>query len=91
MDKAIQAYTNICEKQTIQRLIVFYKYILVGLLVVLCVSLVIYIQIRKKQVYKILTLQQQIYSLDNLRNVKNEVKEFILRDFEIAKKIAILR
>lgn len=91
LDKAIQAYTNICEKQTIHRQIAIYKYILVGLLVVLCVSLVIYIQIRKKQVYKILALQQQINSLDNLRNVKNEVKEFILRDFEIAKKIAILR
>ena len=91
LDKAIQAYTNFCEKQTIHRQIAIYKYILVGLLVVLCVSLVIYIQLRKKQVYKILALQQQINSLDNLRNVKNEVKEFILRDFEIAKKIAILR
>ena len=91
LDKAIQAYTNICEKQSIYRQIAIYKYILIGLLLVLCVSLVIYIQLRRRQVYKILALQQQINSLDNLRNVKNEVKEFILRDFEIAKKIAILR
>lgn len=85
LDKAIQAYTNICEKQSIHKQIAIYKCILIGLLLVLCVSLVIYIQIRKKQVYKILALQQQINSLDNLRNVKNEVKEFILRDFEIVK------
>ena len=51
----------------------------------------IYIRIRKKQVYKILALQQQIDSLENLRNMKDEVKTFILRDFEIAKKIAMLR
>lgn len=50
-----------------------------------------YIRIRKKQVYKILALQRQIDSLENLRNIKDEVKGFIMRDFEIAKKIAILR
>mgnify|MGYP006962770811 FL=1 len=50
LDKAIQAYTNICEKQSIYRQIAIYKYILIGLLLVLCVSLVIYIQLRRKQV-----------------------------------------
>ena len=50
-----------------------------------------YIRIRKKQVYKILALQRQIDSLENLRNIKDEVKGFIMRDFEIAKKIAVLR
>ena len=29
--------------------------------------------------------------MKNLRNVKDEIKNFILRDFEIAKKIAMLR
>ena len=46
---------------------------------------------RKKQVYRILALQQQIDSLENLQNMKDEMKGFIQRDFEIAKKIAMLR
>ena len=68
-----------------------YRYVLISFLIIVCISLIVYIRIRKKQVYKILFLQRQIDSLENLRNMKDEVKGFIMRDFEIAKKIAILR
>lgn len=91
LDEAIQAYTHIQEKRMYHKQIALYRYILIGFLLTLCVSLMVYIRIRKKQVYKILALQQQIDSLENLRNMKDEVKSFILRDFEIAKKIAMLR
>lgn len=91
LDEAIQVYTHIYEKRKYHKQIALYRYILTGFLFTLCISLIIYIRIRKKQVYKILALQQQIDSLENLRNMKDEVRTFILRDFEIAKKIAMLR
>lgn len=91
LDEAIQAYTHIHEKRIYHKQIALYRYILIGFLLTLCISLIIYIRIRKKQVYKILALQRQIDSLEKLRNTKDEVKTFILRDFEIAKKIAMLR
>lgn len=91
LDGAIQTYTHIHEKRRYHQQLAMYRYVLVGFLLTLCVSLFIYIRIRKKQLYKILALQQQIDSLENLRNMKDEVRNFILRDFEIAKKIALLR
>lgn len=91
LDEAIQVYTRIHEKRMFNKQIATYRYILTGFLLIVCISLIVYIRIRKKQVYKILALQRQIDSLENLRNIKDEVKCFIMRDFEIAKKIAILR
>ena len=91
LDEAIQVYTRIHEKRIFNKQIATYRYILTGFFLIVCISLIVYIRIRKKQVYKILALQRQIDSLENLRNIKDEVKGFIMRDFEIAKKIAILR
>lgn len=91
LDEAIQIYTRIHEKRTFNKQIAIYRYILIGFLLILCITLIVYIRIRKKQVATILSLQQQIDSLENLRNIKDEVKSYIMRDFEIAKKIAILR
>ena len=91
LDEAIQSYTRIHEKRMFNKQIATYRYILIGFLLIVCIWLIVYIRIRKKQVYKILALQRQIDSLENLRNIKDEVKGFIMRDFEIAKKIAILR
>lgn len=91
LDEAIQAYTRICEKRMFLKQISIYRYSLMGFLLIACISLIVYIRIRKKQVLKILSLQQQIESLENLRNIKDEMKGFIMRDFEIAKKIAMLR
>mgnify|MGYP000002032426 CR=1 FL=1 len=91
LDEAIQVYTRIHEKRMFNKQIATYRYILTGFLLIVCISQIVYIRIRKKQVYKILALQRQIDSLENLRNMKDEVKGFIMRDFEIAKKIAILR
>ncbi|MCE8744569.1 LuxR family transcriptional regulator [Bacteroides fragilis] len=91
LDEAIQSYTRIHEKRMFNKQIATYRYILTGFLLIICIWLIVYIRIRKKQVYKILALQRQIDSLENLRNIKDEVKGFIMRDFEIAKKIAVLR
>ena len=91
LDEAIQTYTQINEKRMHHKQIAVYRYVLIGFLLIVCIFLLIYIKIRKKQFYKILSLQQQINSLENLRNMKDEVKDFILRDFEIAKKISVLR
>lgn len=38
-----------------------------------------------------MALQQQIQTLEGLKSIKNEAKAFILRDFEVAKQIAMLR
>lgn len=91
LNEAIQSYTRIHEKRIFNKQIAAYRYVLISFLLIVCISLIVYIRIRKKQVYKILALQRQIDSLENLRNMKDEVKGFIMRDFEIAKKIAILR
>lgn len=91
LDEAIQVYTRIHEKRMFNKQIATYRYIITGFLLIVCISLIVYIKIRKKQIYKILALQRQIDSLENLRNIKDDVKGFIMRDFEIAKKIAILR
>lgn len=91
LDEAIQSYTRIQEKRIFNKQIATYRYVLISFLMIVCISLIVYIRIRKKQVYRILVLQRQIDSLENLRNMKDEVKGFIMRDFEIAKKIAILR
>lgn len=91
LDEAIQSYTRIQEKRIFNKQIATYRYVLISFLIIVCISLIVYIRIRKKQVYRILVLQRQINSLENLRNMKDEVKGFIMRDFEIAKKIAILR
>ena len=91
LDEAIQSYTRIHEKRMYNKQIATYRYVLTGFLLIVCISLIVYIRIRKKQVYKILALQRQIDSLENLQNIKDEVKGFIMRDFEVAKKIAILR
>ena len=88
MNEAIQAYTNIQEKKAFHKRLSLYRYGVTGLLLALCVGLAIHIRRRKKQVYEVLALQKQINTLENLRNVKDEIKNFILRDFEIAKKIA---
>lgn len=91
LDEAIQSYTRIQEKRIFNKQIATYRYVLISFLIIVCISLIVYIRIRKKQVYRILVLQRQIDSLENLRNMKDEVKGFIMRDFEIAKKIAVLR
>lgn len=91
LNEAIQAYTNIQEKKAFHKRLSLYRYGVTGLLLALCVGLAIHIRRRKKQVYEVLALQKQINTLENLRNVKDEIKNFILRDFEIAKKIAMLR
>ena len=38
-----------------------------------------------------MALHQQIETLEGLNNIKDEAKMFILRDFEVAKQIAMLR
>lgn len=91
IDKAIQVYTRINEKRIFNKQIATYRYILTGFLLMVCIWLIVYIRIRKKQVYRILVLQRQIDSLENLQNIKDKVKSFIMKDFEIAKKIAILK
>lgn len=88
LDEAIQGYTRIHEKRVFDKQIATYRYVLIGFLLIASLSLIVY---RKKQVYEILALQRQIDSLENLRNMKDEVKGFIMRDIEIAKKIAILK
>ena len=55
------------------------------------IGFIIHIKKKKKQLLQIFALQQQIDSLEQLRNIKDEVRNFIFRDFEIAKKIAMLR
>lgn len=91
LDEVIQAYKHVYEKRLYEKRIAIYKYCLAGLLIILGIWGIIYINRKKKRAYQLLALQQQIQALENLESIKNEVKSFILRDFEIAKQIAMLR
>lgn len=91
LDQTIQSYSHIHEKRIYDKKITTYKYCVTGLLFILGISAVIYINRKKKRAYKLLALQQQIQGLENLESIKDEAKSFILRDFEIAKQIAMLR
>lgn len=91
LDEAIQAYSYICEKKNYEKKISVYKYGLLGLLFILSTALLIYINKKKKQAYRLVALQQQIQALESLKSIKDEARAFVLRDFEIAKKIAMLR
>ena len=91
LDQTIQSYSHIHEKKKYDEKITIYKYCVAGLLLILGIWAVIYINRKKKRAYKLLALQQQIQGLENLESIKDEAKSFILRDFEIAKQIAMLR
>lgn len=91
LDEAIQKYAQMREQQKHDRQIHIYQRVL--LVVLLClVFLILYNQYRKKkQFYQLLTLQRKIETLEQLENMQDETREFILRDLEIAKKIAMLK
>ena len=91
LDKAIQSYTSRIEKKLFREKLKTYRFIVWGLLISLFIGFIIHIKKKKKQLLQIFALQQQIDSLEQLRNIKDEVRNFIFRDFEIAKKIAMLR
>ena len=91
LDKAIQSYTSRLEKKQFREELKTYRFIVWGLLISLFIGFIIHIKKKKKQLLQIFALQQQIDSLEQLRNIKDEVRNFIFRDFEIAKKIAMLR
>lgn len=91
LDKAIQAYTHICERKDYEKKISTYQYGLIGLIFTISVGFLTYFNKKKKQAYRLVALQQQIQALENLKSVKDEAKLFILRDFEVAKQIAMLR
>lgn len=91
LDEAIQAYTHIFEKNIYERNIAIYRYVILSLILILAIGLTIYIARKKKFAYRLIALQQQIQSLENLKDIKDETKSLILRDFEIAKQIAMLK
>lgn len=91
LDEAIQAYTRIYEKGIYERDLTIYRYVILGFILMLIIGLVVYINRRKKFAYRLIALQQQIQSLENLKDIKDETKSLILRDFEIAKQIAMLK
>lgn len=91
LNKAIQSYTSRLEKKQFREEIRIYRFVVWGLFISLFFGLIIHFNKKKKQFLQIIALQQQIDSLERLPNMKDEVRKFILRDFEIAKKIAILR
>lgn len=91
LDEAIQKYVQIQERQKHDRQIHIYQRVL--LVALLClVFLILYNQYRKKkQFYQLLTLQRRIETLEQLEKMQDETRQFILRDLEIAKKIAMLK
>ena len=91
LNKAIQSYTSRLEKKQFREKIRIYRFVVWGLLIFLFIGLIIHIKKKKKQFLQIFALQQQIDSLERLPNMRDEVRKFIFRDFEIAKKIATLR
>ena len=91
LDEAIQAYTRIYEKRQYEQQIRRYQYVAFGLVLLLAVFIIFHVNRKKKQAYQLLSLQQQIHTLEALENIKNETKSLILRDMEIAKHISMLK
>ena len=91
LDEAIQAYTHFCDKKNYEKKLSTYKYAALSSLFIASIGLLIYINKKRKQAYQIVALHQQIETLEGLNNIKDEAKMFILRDFEVAKQIAMLR
>lgn len=54
-------------------------------------GIIVYFYQKKKQAYKLLYLQARLNSMKNLENIKDETQQMILRDFEVGKKIALLK
>ena len=78
-------------KKNYEKKLSTYKYAALSSLFIASIGLLIYINKKRKQAYQIVALHQQIETLEGLNNIKDEAKMFILRDFEVAKQIAMLR
>lgn len=91
LDGAIQAYAHFCDKNNYEKKISIYRYAALIFLFIASIGLLIHINKKRKKAYQIVVLQQQIQALEGLKSIKNEAKAFILRDFEVAKQIAMLR
>lgn len=89
--EAIQSYTRMNELKEHEQQIKIYQYCALCLILVLAIIIIIYINKKKKHAYELLSLQQQISALEGLSKMQEQTKHFVLRDFEVAKKIAILK
>lgn len=91
LDEAIRKYMQFQERQEHDRQIRIYQYVLLVILLCLVVFILFSQYRKKKQFYQLLTLQRRIETLEQLEKMQDETRQFILRDLEIAKKIAMLK
>ena len=91
LDEAIQVYTKDQERNFYNQNIKRHQYIIVVITILLVCSIVFYLALKKKQAYNLLYLQASIDSMERLNIIKDETKQMILHDFEIGKKIALLK
>lgn len=91
LDGAVQAYAHVCEKNKYEQQLNIYQYAAFFVVVVLLGAGIVYVNRQKKQAYHLLALQQQIHELESLERIKEETKEMILRDMEVAKRVATLK
>ena len=91
LDEAIQIYTKNQERNFYNQNIKKHRYVILLITVSLISSILFYLNLKKKQAYNLLYLQTSLNSMETLNSIKDETKQMILRDFEIGKKIALLK
>lgn len=91
LDEAIQTYTKVKEKKAHLKRIRNHQYAIAVIVLLMMSGVIVYFYLKKKQAYKLLYLQARLNSMKNLENIKDETQQMILRDFEVGKKIALLK
>lgn len=91
LDEAVQAYTRMCEKNRYEQELRKYQFIAFFFVVALLGGCIAYIDRKKRQACRLLALQQQILELESLEHIKKEIKIMILRDMEVAKRVATMK
>lgn len=91
LDEDILKYSQTQEKQQYLRNISIYQSALFILVILLFAAVAYHLNKKKRQAYDLFALQEQIKELEILQQGKDETKRLILENFDIGKKIAILK
>lgn len=89
--EAIQSYARMNEQKEHEQQVKIYQYCALCLILILAIITIMYINKKKRHAYELLSLQQQISALEGLSKMQEQTKSFVLRDFEVAQKIAVLK
>lgn len=91
LNEAIQIAGRIQDKRLYHKKARQYQLLIIGIISFFSAAIIIYINRKRKQAILFISLQKQIKQLEELSTIKDQTKVLILQNFEIGKKIALLR